>query len=381
MVVYTQEEKKMLEGFQKSAEEMSGWVVPMRRDTADEHSIRLWAQAFDPKNPLWNDPVYAEKSRWGSLIAPPLYHECISLISWGYRPPEELGAPGAHERKGLPFMIGEEFEFFRPIRAGERFRVWRHSPALTKDEENDDPDILKYTFMPHNADLLDLDGNMIANSKCFLRYWLSKTPPAPAAEPYQERVYTNEELDRINALYDAEEIRGSKTRWWEDVVVGEELCPAVLGPTTEWDMLVISVGRQDQDLYTMQYLRSQPNAPSLPDPVSNIPKCFMEGHISNQSSQRRGKGRAMHAGAVDRSVMIRVATNWMGDDAFMRRFSWQPLIDTGTGDTLFGHGRVTDKFVSDGEHMVELELWVTDMDDRRVDQGRAVIRLCSREDV
>jgi len=47
-----------------------------------------------------------------------------------------------------------------------------------------------------------------------------------------EYKYTNEELDFIEKVHDAESIRGATIRWWEDVRVGDELQPVVNGPLT-----------------------------------------------------------------------------------------------------------------------------------------------------
>lgn len=135
--------------------------------------------------------------------------------------------------------------------------------------------------------------------------------------------------------------------------MGERLPDAVLGPTTVWDMLVMTVGRQDQELLPMMALKDQPNAPSAPDPVTNIPKCFMECHLANDTAHQLGLPNAIHAGAVDRSLLLRIVTNWMGDDGFITRFAWQPRKDTYVGDTLFASAWVTEVEESTGLCKIE----------------------------
>ena len=39
---------------------------------AEREHIKWFAQAIGAPNPLWQDKVYAEKSRYRSIIAPPL---------------------------------------------------------------------------------------------------------------------------------------------------------------------------------------------------------------------------------------------------------------------------------------------------------------------
>jgi len=38
---------------------------------ADEDAFRHVAESYGDDNPLWCDPTYGEKTRWGGVIAPP----------------------------------------------------------------------------------------------------------------------------------------------------------------------------------------------------------------------------------------------------------------------------------------------------------------------
>ena len=336
-----------------TAEKMTGWVQSPRMQRAEEHSMLLWAGAFDPKNPLYNDPEYAKNTRWGGLISAPLYQECFTLTTWNAPLPEGLGGP-SHGYAGVPFMLGEEWEFTRPIRPGEFLRAYRHKPTLTKDDSDDSDGIHRFTFMSHDVDLIDESGEAIARSKCYLRMWLSHFKAEPKAP--HDPVYTKERLAEIQRIYENEELRGAVPRFIEDVQVGNVLTPAVLGPTTVWDMVVMTVGRQDQKLLPMQELRSQPNGPSVPDPVTGVSKCFMECHLANDTAHTLGLPNAIHAGAVDRSLLVRIVSNWMGDDGFITSFHWQPLRDTYVGDTLFASGVVESADAERGECLLSLAL-------------------------
>lgn len=320
------------------AKQMTGPLADQRITTAEPYSMKLWARAFDPKNPLYHDEHYAASTKWGELITAPLYQECMTLTSWNAPIPPALGHP-SHGLFHLPFMIGEEWEFYQPIRAGARYYVWRRSPKLTKDATDDSDGVIRYTNMTHDIDLRNEQVETVSSCKCFLRLWLSQKA-IPRMEP-DAYCYSPEERQHITEIYDAEIIRGNHPRFIEEVAVGEDLPPAVLGPTTIWDMLVMTVGRQDQELLPMMELKNQPNAPSVPDPVTGVPKCFMECHLANDTAHQQGLPNAIHAGAVDRSLLIRIVTNWMGDDGFITRFCWQPLKDTYVGDTLFASAHVS----------------------------------------
>ena len=325
--------------YRTRAQAMTGTVSSPRISCAEPWSIKLWANAFDPKNPLYHDADYAASTAWGSLIAPPLYQECMTLTSWNAPIPPELGHL-SHGAFQLPFMLGEEWEFYQPVRSGEHYQVCRNTPKLTKDDSDDSDGVIRYTNMTHDVDLFDSQGQKVSNCKCYLRMWLSHLE-IPRLEPSPYR-YTQNQLQHIDEVYHNEVIRGNQPRYLQDVRVGERLPDAVLGPTTVWDMLVMTVGRQDQELLPMMALRDQPNAPSAPDPITNVPKCFMECHLANDTAHQLGLPNAIHAGAVDRSLLVRIVTNWMGNDGFITRFAWQPLKDTYVGDTLFASAWVTD---------------------------------------
>ena len=47
---------------------------------------------------------------------------------------------------------------------------------------------------------------------------------------------TDEERDAIYCAYDVETRRGADTLFWEDVVVGEELKPVIVGPVSTCDV-------------------------------------------------------------------------------------------------------------------------------------------------
>ena len=50
-------------------------------------------------------------------------------------------------------------------------------------------------------------------------------------------------------------------------------------------------------------------------------------------------------------------TNWMGDDGFLKKLSAQYRKVSCFGDTTWCRGKVTKKYMKDGEHLVECEVW------------------------
>ena len=101
-------------------------------------------------------------------------------------------------------------------------------------------------------------------------------------------------------------------------------------------------------------------------------------------------------------------TNWMGDDAFIRKYAWrfcqlfkEMRIDkVGSeflekvphmkgrgcerhgmeGDAILSKGYVTEKYIKDGEHLIDVASWGETLDGEIVQIVPVTIRLKSRAD-
>ena len=66
-------------------------------DAVNEAMIRHWADALEDKNPVYTDPEFAAKSRFGGIVAPP-----VMLQTWTMARPK-IG--GIVERGGVPMEL------------------------------------------------------------------------------------------------------------------------------------------------------------------------------------------------------------------------------------------------------------------------------------
>jgi acyl dehydratase len=99
-------------------------------DPVNAAMIRHWAYALDDMNPAYLDPEFAEKSRYGALVSPP-----VMLQAWTMPAPklagirERGGAPVELKNNPLQFLIdagysgivatNSEFEIARYPRVGD----------------------------------------------------------------------------------------------------------------------------------------------------------------------------------------------------------------------------------------------------------------------
>jgi uncharacterized protein len=73
-------------------------------DPVNEAMIRHWAYALNDMNPVYLDPEFAAKSRFGAIVSSP-----VMLQTWTMPPPQ---LEGIAERGGVPMVIKENPQEF-----------------------------------------------------------------------------------------------------------------------------------------------------------------------------------------------------------------------------------------------------------------------------
>ena len=107
-----------------------GQVVGTGSFKVEKEPIRRFADAVGDPNPLYRDEEYSQKSRYGSIIAPPGFISSPWFISRSYtegrkEPNSETSSPAslipALAQAGYTRAIdsGIEYEFFQPVRVGD----------------------------------------------------------------------------------------------------------------------------------------------------------------------------------------------------------------------------------------------------------------------
>ena len=87
----------------------------------EKGGIKRFADAIGDPNPLYYDEEYARKSRYGSIIAPRGFfgQPKGSAPSAGVRAELRPALRNAGYTNPAPIDAGAEYEFFRPVRAGD----------------------------------------------------------------------------------------------------------------------------------------------------------------------------------------------------------------------------------------------------------------------
>ena len=120
----------------------------------DERTVRNYALSIGDDNPLYTDPEYGRRSRYGSQLAP---GPILALIRYP-------SAHGAKRPQGYPmanFISGTAWEFYDVIRAGAKFR----SSKVTKELIERSGSQGKLVFLISECYYHDFHGDMPA--KCY----------------------------------------------------------------------------------------------------------------------------------------------------------------------------------------------------------------------
>jgi len=391
--VYTEAEKKLLADTNKWIQEnkKTGWITSVNNVVTAE-AVKNRGLSRDPWNPLWSNDAYAAKTRWGGIVPFPCFEQIFGSPAVTWIVNLECG-------HGSYTKYGEEFEWFKPIRVGDKIRTWAKGDNIkikdTTPLDGNGP--RKFEHLSSDVERINQNDELVATEKKWNGREFYPEPPNPPYIP--DYGYTEEELKYLYDTLRQEEIRGARIRYWEDVNIGDELNPTVYGPTSILD--VFSSGG-DMGAGTS----SGPRVPPGPVEERTRPIVGSMGyhshvigpwefvadaetgllytagftHYDDHTARASGSSRPFLFGVQGRDELVRLITNWMGDDGFIRRFKWMHVARTIIGDAWIGHGKVVDKRVDNGEYLVDLKVWLEDIRGFTPEVAVATVRLVSSKE-
>jgi acyl dehydratase len=331
-------------------------------------SIRHYAYGIGDDNPLWTDPDYAVKTRYGGIIAPPAFLYATNRIISGY----VGGLPGVHA-----MFAGTDWTWYLPIHLGTKFEVEVYLKDLVEHETRFAGRAIQQIY---HGDFYNQKGEKLAECDS----WCFRTERATAREKGEKykkikgrKVYTNDEIKEIKSLYQDEEVRGAEPRYWEDVKEGDRLPTIVKGPMTVtgfiafvqgWGGLYIRAHKIAFKLYKDHPGVAIPNAYNIPDIPERV-------HWEDELAKAVGTPAAYDYGPERVSWMSHLMTNWIGDDGWLYKLNAKIVRHNPVGDTLYISGKVTRKYQQDSQGYVECGLLATNQDDESSCEAQATVIL------
>jgi acyl dehydratase len=340
---------------------------------ATRDNIRHYAHGIGDDNPLWCDPDYAAKTKYGNVIALPSFLFSTSRIISGY----VGGLPGVHA-----MWSGADWTWHKLVRRNDAILT----ESMLKDVvEHQTRFAGRAVQQIYHVNFFNQLGDLVAEADS----WCFRTERDHAREQgtkYKDlnarprHRYSESELAEAYKLYAEERIRGSTPRYWQDVTEGEALPVMLKGPMTVTGFIAYAQG------WGGLYIRANKLAWKLVDAhpglgIANrfgIPDCPERVHWEEEFAREVGAPGAYDYGPERCSWLTHHLTNWMGDDGFLRRASCKIRRHNPAGDLLFIKGRVARKFVEGGRHLVEIEQEARNQDDEVSIFGSGIVELPSR---
>jgi acyl dehydratase len=359
------------------------WAPSRAREhftTVTHDVMRNFARGYGDDNPLFASEDYGTLTRWGTQIAPPMIGIAVNKPLLGDPPDKSLKRPsfrGIHV-----FVSGSTWNWYRPVAAGDQLYSFGGTESVVEKKS----EFAERSVLITGAGVkMNQRGEIVAISRTLAIHTERKT--AREKGKYAEikpATYTDEDIARLDAVYAAEQVQGSKQRWWEDVSVGDVLNPMAKGPLTATDMIVFHAGGYGFVPYEpcsnrVAYKNRQRIAPFYVKNSYGVPDVAQRVHWDSAWAQAIGNPMAYDYGVMRDCWLSHFLTDWMGDDGWLVTQSSQIRKFNYIGDSHVLTGEVVGKRIEDGRCLVDIEMRGTNQRDTVTCPATATVALPSRE--
>ena len=351
--------------------------------TVTPDAVRNFAYGVGDDNPLFADEDYGTSTRWGGQIAPSIMAGVVNAPLKGDTLPAELKANTKSLFRGIHvFVSGGTWDWYRPLRPGDRLFSFRGEETLeVKKSEFGGRSVIQVSrdvkFNQH--------GEVIGIYRILRVLTERKTArdrgKYSAIEP---ATYSDDDLAAIEARYATETRRGTETRYFEDVEIGDSLGEMTKGPLTVTDIIAFHAGGYGFVPYglppnRLASINRRRIAPFYVKDEYGIPDVAQRLHWNSAWAQAIGNPMAYDYGVMRECHFHHFLTDWAGDDGFVERQHDEIRKFNYMGDVQYLSGEVTDKRVEAGRCLVDVSMKMTNQ--RGVDTtfGQATISLPSKD--
>ena len=345
-------------------------------DEATRDTIRHYSWGLGDDNPLFCDSEYAQNSKWGCIVAPPTFYYSVF---------DAVVAPGLPDIQWI--YSGADWTYYKPLRVGTPVKA--HARLVDVKEANAKRSG-RMLVQTGEVTYTDPNGDLLAKvlSHCF-RIARADAEGGLQYERWEPQTYTEEELKEIRDALLNEARRGDDTLYWEDVEIGEQMPGTVRGPLNRMDMTCYYAGAVGTSGYKStkikwKYAHLARNHPEqLPN---NYDPSYYAAAVSPSighqddtiATTEIGMPGAYDNGPQRMGFLISCATNWMGDDGFVREYSARIKLPNIFGDTQWFKGKVTGKREDGGLALIDADLWAKNQRGATTAVGTVVIELPRR---
>lgn len=316
---------------------------------ATRDGIRHYAHGIGDDNPLWCDPEYAAKTKYGKLVALPSFLFSTDRIVSGYCG----GLPGVHA-----MWAGADWTWHKPVFRDDTITTEAHLKDLIEHQTRFAGRAYQQIY---HVDFFNQHGEMVAECDSYV-FRTDRDEARERGTKYTDvkgkvEQLTDEQMQEWFDLYRNEEIRGATPRYWEDVSEGDELPRMMKGPMTVTGFIGYAQGWGGLYIRTnklhFQLLDAHPGL-GIPNKfgVRDVPERV---HWDDDFAREVGTPGAYDYGPERNSWLTHHITNWMGDDGFLNKHKCQIRRHNPDGDVIFIGGNVIRKYEDNGKKYVEIQ--------------------------
>ncbi|MDA8331341.1 MAG: MaoC family dehydratase N-terminal domain-containing protein [Candidatus Dormibacteraeota bacterium] len=366
-------EAKITDAGIAKAREMIGMVLrpegPYLQDATPD-TLRNWCNGIGDLNPLYREAEYGRQTHLASQVGHPMFP-----MAYGWIGRTRWGLPGVHG-----FGAGNDWEVFRNIRPGDRIGALERVVGVEdKLGQFSGRMVLQYV----EASFYNQRDELVARALG----WCARHERRAARErgkysAITQYTYSTEELHKIEdaALSEPDNVRGGQPRYWQDVVVGQELTPIVRGPLSLMDTMgfLVASGRgHTHGVLLRTAVRHPDHFFRNPEAGGGVEYTGI-GHHRDSTAQAVGVPGTYDYGPQRHAWMTSMVTNWMGDTGVLKRVRSEWRRFNVMGDTTWCKGRVAKKYHKDGYALVDLDIWGENQRGEITTPGMATVILPSR---
>jgi len=338
-----------------------------QNEVASKDAIRQFCNGIGDDNPLFRNPEYATRTRWGHIIAPGLFLYAVAC------PQGMEGLPGVHA-----FYCGCNWEWHRAIHVNDEVTCVDYPlDLIEKKGKMGGRQFLQVGRTVYYNQRGDVVGTQKRETMRVERKAAKERGKYSQVTKYK---YTAEELKKIDDMYENEEIRGAESRLWEDVKVGDAVTPVVKGPLGQTDMVEWWVGiggGQGAHGIRRKYMKRHPKW-GVKDAQTGTLEPMADVHYESDKSDAIGVPVAYDLGMQRFSWAGHLITNWMGDEGFLKKLNARCILFNVFGDTQFLYGTVSNKWQEGDEYLVEIDIKTVNQRGEETMPGKATVSLPSK---
>ncbi|OBH08867.1 acyl dehydratase [Mycobacterium sp. E1747] len=351
----------------------------VNNEEATRIAVAKFAGGIGDINTLWVDAEQATASDYKAPVAPPSFViGCFSGIQFGW---PGLGA----------FHNATQAHFYKPVYWGDKVTArCRYDgfsgPRPSKFAGRMVTDHFVNSYRNQRDELVaEIDWQVVNFERASAR---SRSKDAVVTSDKSALVlphpWTESEILAVEEQALGELPRGTRSRFWEDVEVGESLQTLTKGPIGLTDEVAFIAGggtpipRLKAHAAALVDYRAHP-AWSFRDPVMGSSEPIYAVHYNKAAANAMGVAFQYDVGFQRQCWHIQLLTHWCGDSGWICDSNAEYRGFVYLSDVVVLGGKVTGKSIGDdGEHLVELTTFARNQRGVDVMPGTATIALPTR---